>query len=179
LRLPQRTWRLLRAVVDTLFPTKVEAEPPAPLSMDTLMWARTSAPVDGAEGQGTAVEEHEAPYSGGAFQPELPLALEPIAEAVEKESAEPPPVPRSQVWQLPAVDMLDAAATSAGEKPDNSARARLIVDTRGSFGVDAEVVQINEGPTVTQFGIEPGWSRPAQYRSATFSAAPRSQQPSR
>ncbi|HJM36529.1 MAG TPA: DNA translocase FtsK, partial [Dehalococcoidales bacterium] len=27
------------------------------------------------------------------------------------------------------------------------------------YGVDAKVVQINVGPTVTQFGIEPGWAR--------------------
>ena len=31
------------------------------------------------------------------------------------------------------------------------------MDTLASFGVDATVVEINEGPTVTQFGVEPGW----------------------
>jgi hypothetical protein len=40
---------------------------------------------------------------------------------------------------------------------DNSARAQLIEDTLASFGVDARVVQVNQGPTVTQFGVEPGW----------------------
>ncbi|MDZ7726859.1 MAG: DNA translocase FtsK, partial [Dehalococcoidia bacterium] len=40
---------------------------------------------------------------------------------------------------------------------DNAARGQLIVDTLASFGVDATVVEINEGPTVTQFGVEPGW----------------------
>ncbi|GAJ21076.1 unnamed protein product, partial [marine sediment metagenome] len=28
-----------------------------------------------------------------------------------------------------------------------------------SYGVEAKVVQINAGPTVTQFGVEPGWDR--------------------
>ncbi|HXG36629.1 MAG TPA: DNA translocase FtsK, partial [Dehalococcoidia bacterium] len=40
---------------------------------------------------------------------------------------------------------------------DNEARARLIVETLRSFGVDASVASINQGPTVTQFGVEPGW----------------------
>ncbi|MEX1104395.1 MAG: DNA translocase FtsK, partial [Dehalococcoidia bacterium] len=60
-------------------------------------------------------------------------------------------------WQLPALEMLNAPQPSANRKHDNAARAQLIVDTLASFGVDASVVEINEGPTVTQFGVEPGW----------------------
>ncbi len=60
-------------------------------------------------------------------------------------------------WQLPAMEMLNAPQPSANRKHDNAARAQLIVDTLASFGVDASVVEINEGPTVTQFGVEPGW----------------------
>ncbi len=53
--------------------------------------------------------------------------------------------------------MLTAPQPSIHRKHDNAARAQLIVDTLASFGVDATVVEINEGPTVTQFGVEPGW----------------------
>ncbi|MGE0597858.1 MAG: DNA translocase FtsK [Dehalococcoidia bacterium] len=60
-------------------------------------------------------------------------------------------------WQLPAIEMLNAPQPSQHRKHDNAARAQLIVDTLASFGVDATVVEINEGPTVTQFGVEPGW----------------------
>ncbi len=60
-------------------------------------------------------------------------------------------------WQLPALELLNAPQPSANRKHDNAARAQLIVDTLASFGVDASVVEINEGPTVTQFGVEPGW----------------------
>ena len=60
-------------------------------------------------------------------------------------------------WQLPALEMLNAPIPSQHRKYDNAARAQLIVDTLASFGVDATVVEINEGPTVTQFGVEPGW----------------------
>ncbi len=60
-------------------------------------------------------------------------------------------------WALPDIEMLNAPILSANRKHDNAARAQLIVDTLASFGVDATVVEINEGPTVTQFGVEPGW----------------------
>jgi S-DNA-T family DNA segregation ATPase FtsK/SpoIIIE len=40
---------------------------------------------------------------------------------------------------------------------DNEARAQLIIETLSSFGVDARVATVNQGPTVTQFGVEPGW----------------------
>ena len=38
-------------------------------------------------------------------------------------------------------------------------RARLIEEALASYGVAAKVVQINAGPVVTQFGVEPGWDR--------------------
>jgi S-DNA-T family DNA segregation ATPase FtsK/SpoIIIE len=40
---------------------------------------------------------------------------------------------------------------------DNEQRKKLIEDSLASYGVDAKVIQINTGPTVTQFGVEPGW----------------------
>jgi len=60
-------------------------------------------------------------------------------------------------WQLPPLDVLSEMPSITNEKIDNEARAKLIIDTLYSFGVDAKVVEINEGPTVTQFGVEPGW----------------------
>ncbi len=60
-------------------------------------------------------------------------------------------------WQLPPTEYLKVAEPNKGSAVDNERRAQLIVDTLASFGVDATVVQVNEGPTVTQFGVEPGW----------------------
>ncbi len=65
--------------------------------------------------------------------------------------------PTPSGWQLPDIELLNPPEPSTNRKHDNAARAQLIVDTLASFGVDATVVEINEGPTVTQFGIEPGW----------------------
>ncbi len=63
----------------------------------------------------------------------------------------------SDGWQLPPVSMLATAPVAVDDGPDNERRAQLIVTTLASFGVDARVTQINEGPTITQFGVEPGW----------------------
>ncbi|HKZ51457.1 MAG TPA: DNA translocase FtsK, partial [Dehalococcoidia bacterium] len=72
-------------------------------------------------------------------------------------------------WPLPlpfpSIDLLHTANGNGNgnghghgkAQVDNLARARLIEEALASFGVDAKVVQINQGPTVTQFGIEPGW----------------------
>ena len=64
--------------------------------------------------------------------------------------------PAGSGWELPPLDLL---SDTNGEKRqiDNEARAQLIIDTLKSFGVDARVVSISQGPTVTQFGVEPGW----------------------
>jgi S-DNA-T family DNA segregation ATPase FtsK/SpoIIIE len=60
-------------------------------------------------------------------------------------------------WSLPPVDILDTSPEVQFSDSDNEQRAKLIEDTLASYGVDTKVVQINAGPTVTQFGVEPGW----------------------
>ncbi len=97
-----------------------------------------------------------------ASPPEAETEPAPVAAQVEEEEAEEPHqlslgLGQRSGWQLPAVELLNAPQVSASRKHDNAARAQLIVDTLASFGVDATVVEINEGPTVTQFGVEPGW----------------------
>jgi len=62
-------------------------------------------------------------------------------------------------WHLPPIDILDKPAEVQLDKEDIEQRARLIEEALASYGVEAKVVQINMGPTVTQFGVEPGWDR--------------------
>jgi S-DNA-T family DNA segregation ATPase FtsK/SpoIIIE len=52
---------------------------------------------------------------------------------------------------------LEPASPQAIREADIRARARVIEETLASFGVPARVVSINQGPTVTQFGVEPGF----------------------
>lgn len=60
-------------------------------------------------------------------------------------------------WHLPPISILDASPDVQFTDADNQQRAKLIEETLRSYGVDAQVVEINAGPTVTQFGVEPGW----------------------
>lgn len=61
-----------------------------------------------------------------------------------------------QAWVLPDVKEI----LSPGKEPSENEeyvqqRARLIEETLASFGAPSQVVEINRGPTVTQFGVEP------------------------
>jgi len=60
---------------------------------------------------------------------------------------------------LPDIELLEDISEVPFAPSDNEQRARLIEESLASYGVDAKVVQINPGPSVTQFGIEPGWDR--------------------
>ncbi len=62
-------------------------------------------------------------------------------------------------WQIPPVDVLDKPRELELNREEVDKRARLIEEALQSYGVEAKVVQINTGPTVTQFGVEPGWAR--------------------
>lgn len=62
-------------------------------------------------------------------------------------------------WRLPTIDILDKPTEIQLDESDIEQRARLIEEALASYGVEAKVVQINIGPTVTQFGVEPGWDR--------------------
>ena len=59
-------------------------------------------------------------------------------------------------WVLPEVkDILDEGSAPQVNEEFVQQRARLIEDTLTSFGAPAQVVEINRGPTITQFGVEP------------------------
>jgi len=63
-----------------------------------------------------------------------------------------------QVWHLPPVDeILEDAAEQELSQAEIRERVRIIEETLSSFGVPAKVVEVNQGPTVTQFGVEPGY----------------------
>ena len=63
-----------------------------------------------------------------------------------------------QTWHLPPIDeVLDRSAEQELSPAEIRERVRIIEETLASFGVPAKVVEVNQGPTVTQFGVEPGY----------------------
>ena len=80
-------------------------------------------------------------------------------------------------WQLPPIDILDKPVEVELNRDDVNKRARLIEEALTSYGVEASVVEINMGPTVTQFGVEPGWDR--KYKKVTERGQERQEEVSR
>jgi S-DNA-T family DNA segregation ATPase FtsK/SpoIIIE len=59
-------------------------------------------------------------------------------------------------WKLPDVkSILDSGSAPEVNEEFIQQRARLIQETLASFGAPVQVVEINRGPTITQFGVEP------------------------
>jgi len=97
----------------------------------------------------------------GEFQP-LPRALQPIPVAEAQAAAQTGlPVPsmapgQAKTWVLPRLeDILDAGEEIIHDDEIDRQRARVIEETLRSFGAPVNVIEINRGPTITQFGVEP------------------------
>jgi S-DNA-T family DNA segregation ATPase FtsK/SpoIIIE len=84
-------------------------------------------------------------------QPSIPLlapSLQPAAAAARTAPSRPLP--------LPDISRLAYYDDVAPDTANLHAKARLIEETLSSFKVDAKVREINPGPAVTQFALEPG-----------------------
>lgn len=86
-------------------------------------------------------------------------------EKVERSSnipAETTPVVHTKVtmpaapWPIPAVaDILDPASPNVVQSHYDRDRARIIEETLASFDAPSRIVEIQRGPAVTQYGVEP------------------------
>lgn len=59
-----------------------------------------------------------------------------------------------QIWQYPPLDLLNEAVLGKAERGDVNQNAETIEKTLESFGISAKVVEVNPGPTVTQYALE-------------------------
>ena len=113
----------------------------------------------------------DAPPSGmlGDATMSQPLANSPkglaTADRVEVAPGEPatgPIYPRiigsAITWELPKIDQVfDNGEESAVAEEELRKKAKIIESTLRELGVEGKVVEVNRGPTITQFGVEPGW----------------------
>ncbi|MFZ5919922.1 MAG: DNA translocase FtsK 4TM domain-containing protein [Chloroflexota bacterium] len=91
------------------------------------------------------------PFQRGDL-PQQPVSL-PSAPVVQAGQHLSQPV---IAWQLPPFkDILDPGNAPAVNEEFVEQRALLIEETLASFGAPSQVVEINRGPSITQFGVEP------------------------
>jgi S-DNA-T family DNA segregation ATPase FtsK/SpoIIIE len=173
LEIPQRVFDGLRAVFTALLPQAEEEDEDGEQSatyVPTLdeEWSgppqATTATADAPTAPPEAGQETE---SGGDEEPATAAPVENDDSILVTSHPEEKPSsyqrrlpmgrPSGRGWELPPVDLLVETVEENLRPVDNEARAQLIVDTLASFGVNARVVSTNRGPTVTQFGVEPGW----------------------
>jgi S-DNA-T family DNA segregation ATPase FtsK/SpoIIIE len=90
----------------------------------------------------------------------MPVAPAAAGGSAETSAAEPgpeaEPEPPAPVWALPEIaEILEPGAEGKADEEFDRERAKLIEETLRAFGAPAHVVEINRGPTITQFGVEP------------------------
>ena len=104
-------------------------------------------PVASADGRAPA----EVVPVAARQQPAPESAASPVPSISEAQETSPRPV-----WALPAMeDLLEPGAVGKADDDFDQRRGRLIEETLAAFGAPAKVVEINRGPTITQFGVEP------------------------
>ncbi len=152
--MPQSSFRFVKAIalgiVNSLkrkpkIPRRIATEP----TMTTNQSRNMAVPKEDITSPRT-IPESTAP---------TPQNLKQVAQEVWKKYGESPSLITINGWRLPPIDILDKSINAEFNQADNAQRATLIEQALASYGVEVKVVQINPGPTVTQFGVEPGWDR--------------------
>jgi S-DNA-T family DNA segregation ATPase FtsK/SpoIIIE len=78
----------------------------------------------------------------------------PRADGGKTKSSKPP----KPEWKLPEADeMLEVSVMKSISDEELRTRAEIIEQTLSSFGAPGRVVEVNHGPVITQFGVEPDY----------------------
>ena len=89
-----------------------------------------------------------------------PLPVSPLPKPAKIAGNEPvldeltePATPGS--WKLPPINLFAPSKGGVLSEVEIRERARIIEETLSSFNIEAKVIEVHQGPTVTQFGLEP------------------------
>ncbi len=112
-------------------------------------------------------KKDEASKSGKAEIPEeiKKMAME-ESGGIEKEKADTTPIEVTEEeietdyieYTFPPIDLLAKAKAPSGgqDRPEDlRTQAKKLVDTLASFGVEAKVLEVSKGPSVTRFELQP------------------------
>lgn len=137
-------------------PTLLPADPQAPARDDAaLLRAPGSAPHEGR--QGKPVNE-EAPVSKNAFETEPDQS--PVGDGISGPTpcgrrCPPARASEARAYELPPTELLDPPAPNAPRASDSEAEENIAIleSTLRDFNIEAQVVEIADGPTVTRYEI--------------------------
>ena len=93
-------------------------------------------------------------------QPATPTAPEPVVAGsgapTSAYAAQPIVIGGEQPWVLPNLpDILDEGTEVTLDDQSFRTASNIIEETLSAFGAPGRVVEVNRGPTITQFGVEP------------------------
>jgi len=145
----QRATALWRRLSDWHRQRSAKGDIFAPPPKDDSIAARVSSALSKGMARGAA----------RAAEARRPASSPPTALAgVERDVLFPRVVGISREWQAPPMeDILDRSSEQELSQAEIRTRAHIIEETLINFGLPAKVVEVNQGPTVTQFGVEPGF----------------------
>jgi S-DNA-T family DNA segregation ATPase FtsK/SpoIIIE len=86
-----------------------------------------------------------------------PVAAPPAAVESEPPLPPLPPAPGARAWVVPPLAFLQHGVEGELTQVDVEKKAHAIEEALADFDVYARVVEVNPGPTVTQFGLRPGY----------------------
>jgi S-DNA-T family DNA segregation ATPase FtsK/SpoIIIE len=90
--------------------------------------------------------------------PEQAVAADPPeleATAAAAQRPEGRALQKDGTWKLPPVALFQLRKGAEPAVAELRDQARVIEETLASFSIQAQVVEVNQGPAVTQFGLEP------------------------
>ena len=123
-------------------------EAPVPAPEDD--WPSAEEEVAATWDEGSTPTAAEPPEEEPVILEEVEAHQEPEREAVSS---------AVRAWRLPSLELFEVGPPARMAEEDNIEVARRIAEALGHHGVEVRVDQIKPGPTVTLYGLTPGWVR--------------------
>jgi len=159
----KRAWSRLRSASDSH--AERRAADRAKSRASTRRAPRRKAPrqAEPAQARTTPREPAPAPRTKPARQPRRAEPAAPTPEPRVAPAPEPRATPARAVpappreYTLPSLDLLNEPEGPALTDDEVRRNSAIIEETLGQFGLPVEVAEVRIGPTVTQFGVKPGF----------------------
>lgn len=149
------------AVVEAVEPA---AAVPEPIKTEPLSSTLTAQPEPTQSTEGVTATPPAAPPVARTpeARPPVPTSPAPAAKSADPAKASPvapEPAPTGAArWQPPNFrELLQEGSNQDIDQTYLLEQARIIEDTLDSFGAPGRVVEVNTGPVITQFGVEPNY----------------------